>query len=127
MILQGNTPANTVLSTIDTGKVTGKTLYETVNNAAKDLENSTFVEGANQLVLEPQSVTFLMVTTNVHGLLLFEPDSKLAAHRCSPAHGEEETLPNLPFFILVTNTFTGAQNVYKHELSRRLRHDICKI
>lgn len=63
IIEQGSMPANAVLTTKDTKKVTSKTLHETSNDSKKGEEQSTVVRAAKQLVLEPLSVTPVMVTT----------------------------------------------------------------
>lgn len=76
LIEQGNMPADTVLTTIETGKLTNRPRYETSSDAKKELKQPIFVHVAKQLMLEPQTVAFVVVTTEAQCLLHFEPDYK---------------------------------------------------
>lgn len=74
MVEKGTNLAKTALYAIDSGKVTNKTNYVTVDDARYGLKPSAFVQTALEIVLEPQSITSVMVTANAKGRLYFDHD-----------------------------------------------------
>lgn len=126
-INQGDTPANAVLNAIDIEKEIKETLYEASSGAKPGLKQSHIVRVAIQIVLEPPSITAVMVTAKAQGLLQFDHDYELATKTCLAAKGIVQDLPNRPFRILVSNIILTLQNVDKNKVSARFNDDIDKI
>lgn len=66
---QGNTSGTSVLSTVDNGKLTIKTFYETVYNAITDMNQSVAIAASKQLFSRPQFVAPVLVTRKEKFLL----------------------------------------------------------
>lgn len=65
-----------------------------------------------------------MVTIESKGILHFDPDHYPVTQRCLPVKGITNSLPDRPFFILVTNTATKYQLFEKRKVLGNLNDDI---
>lgn len=78
-------------------------------------------------MLTPLPVAPLLVAKKAQGLLDLSSDYELATKWCVPARGIVGFLRNSPFYILVTNTLSRPQKVYKRKVLGRLTDDIYNI
>lgn len=66
---------------------------------------STIVRFAKQLMLEPRSVTGVLVRTNAYRLLHLYRDYEFATKGCIPANGIVDALSSCHFNSLSSNIF----------------------
>lgn len=93
-------PASVVLNTNYTVRETSETLYEIRKDSKKDCEQCNIVRVRKKLVLEHLSLTPVIVTTKVHGLVQFDAEYGLATHECLPAKIIIRELPCASFMYL---------------------------
>lgn len=103
------------------------TYFKAKENQGSAIKHSSTVRVTMQKLPKSFFVTLITVATKVKRLLYFVPDLNLVTQGCWPTKRITEAVPNLPFFILVTNTSTKQQHFNKHKLPRRLSDDITTI
>lgn len=80
-----------------------------------------------QVRLKPRSISPVTVVSTARVCLRFEPYMALVQRQMLPANGNMQAIPNIVFWILLTNMSSQHDNLLKHMILGRLRSNFTAV